>query len=137
MKITVPDNFKATADKDMLKIILRNLITNAIKFSYRNGEVELRAAADDCLVEISVSDNGVGMTEDAIQKLFKPGVGSSEYGTENEHGTGLGLLLCDEFVKKHGGKIWVESEPGKGSSFKFTLPLVSEAIETAKRTIPG
>ncbi len=137
LKITVPDNFKATADKDMLKIILRNLITNAIKFSYRNGEVELRAAADDCLVEISVSDNGVGMTEDAIQKLFKPGVGSSEYGTENEHGTGLGLLLCDEFVKKHGGKIWVESEPGKGSSFKFTLPLVSEAIETAKRTIPG
>jgi PAS domain S-box-containing protein len=130
LKIAVPDNFKVIADKDMLKITLRNLITNAIKFSYRKGQIELRAVADGGQVEISVSDHGMGMAGETIQKLFKLGTSSSLRGTENERGTGLGLLLCDEFVKKHGGKIWAESELGKGSSFKFTLPAASENMYT-------
>lgn len=129
LKVVIPEKFKVTADKEMLRIILRNLITNAIKFSYRGGQIELLAVADGSQVEISVSDSGMGMTEETIQKLFRPGTGSSVRGTENERGTGLGLLLCDEFVKKHGGRIWVESQPGKGSTFKFTLPAVSVAVD--------
>ena len=123
VKIAIPENFKVTADKEMLRITLRNLITNAIKFTHKGGMIKLNAAADGGLVEISVADSGMGMTDETIQKLFKPGTSSSMRGTENERGTGLGLLLCDEFVKKHGGRIWVESQPGKGSTFKFTLPL--------------
>jgi signal transduction histidine kinase len=69
----------------------------------------------------------MAMTEGAVQKLFKPGTSSSR-GTANEC-TGLGLLLCYEFVKKHGGRIWVESQPGKGSSFRFTLPAASDAVD--------
>ncbi len=123
VKIAVPENLKVIADKEMLRITLRNLITNAIKFTHKGGMIKLNAAADGGHVEISVADSGMGMTDETIQKLFKPGTSSSMRGTENERGTGLGLLLCDEFVKKHGGRIWVESQPGKGSTFKFTLPL--------------
>ncbi|MFA6100761.1 MAG: PAS domain S-box protein [Victivallaceae bacterium] len=131
-KIDIPDNFKVTADKNMLITALRNLITNAIKFSHRDGQIELRAVADGGQVEISVSDNGVGMDEEIIQKLFKTSTNISMPGTENEHGTGPGLLLCAEFVKKHGGKIWAESEPGKGSSFKFTLPAIYDESAAKK-----
>ena len=123
LKTAIPENLKVIADKEMLRIILRNLITNAIKFTYREGMIKLSAVAEGGEVEISVSDNGMGMTEETIQKLFKPSTNSSGRGTENERGTGLGLLLSDESVKKHGGRIWVESQPGKGSTFKFTLPL--------------
>jgi len=73
--------------------------------------------------KVSVSDNGVGISKADIEKLFKIDQSYSTSGTKNEKGTGLGLILCKEFVKKHGGKIWVESEVGKGSDFKFTLPL--------------
>lgn len=128
LKITVPDNFKVTADKEMLKIILRNLINNAIKFSYRGGQIELRAVAGSDKVEIFVSDNGTGMNQDAIQKLFNLSASYSTRGTENERGTGMGLLLCAEFVKKHGGEILVESTAGKGSAFKFTLPNTVELV---------
>ncbi len=129
LKVVIPEKFKVAADKEMLRIILRNLITNAIKFSYRGGQIELRAVADGGQVEVAVSDNGMGMTEETIQKLFNLGTHTSARGTENERGTGLGLLLCDEFVKKHGGRIWVESQPGKGSTFKFTMPLVPVAVD--------
>ena len=129
LNVAIPEKFKVTADKEMLRIILRNLIANAIKFTYRGGQIELRAVTDVAQVEIAVSDNGMGMTEETIQKLFKPGTNSSGRGTENERGTGLGLLLCDEFVKKHGGRIWVESQPGKGSTFKFTLPEGEEEVK--------
>lgn len=123
LKICLPDNFEVTADKDMLKAVLRNLISNAIKFTHKNGIIELRAATDQSAVLISVSDNGVGMTNDTIKKLFKLGSNKSKPGTENEKGTGFGLLICQDFVQKHGGRIWAESESGKGSCFKFTLPF--------------
>ena len=107
----------------MLRTVLRNLISNAIKFTNKNGVIELQAAANQTEAVISVSDNGVGMTNDTVNKLFKLGSSSSTPGTNNEKGTGLGLLICQDFVQKHGGKIWAESERGKGSSFKFTLPF--------------
>src|SRR4030043_121015 len=122
LKCFIPDNLQVNADKNMIKTILRNLISNAIKFTHKNGKVEVRAVFDSKLVEISVSDSGIGMTEETMAKLFRIDADLSTRGTENEKGTGLGLFLCKEFIEKHGGKIWVESEHGKGSIFKFMLP---------------
>jgi signal transduction histidine kinase len=125
LKSSVPDNLTIMADKNMIRTILRNLISNAIKFSNKNGSVRTSASVADKKVEFSVFDNGIGMTKETIAKLFRLDVNFSTRGTENEKGTGLGLILCKEFVEKHGGKIWVESEPGKGSTFKFIIPFNS------------
>jgi len=129
LKTSIPEDLIITADKNMLKTILRNLISNAIKFTNRNGKVEVTAKIDDRKVEISVSDSGIGMTKDTISKLFRIDANLTTPGTENEKGTGLGLFLCKEFVEKHGGNIWVESESEKGSTFKFILPLDIKPVE--------
>jgi len=119
----ITENFTIFADKNMFKTILRNLISNAIKFTHKNGKVEVKAMIIKNGVELAVSDSGIGMTNETISKLFRIDANLSTRGTENEKGTGLGLILCKEFVEKHGGKIWVESEDGKGSIFRFILPL--------------
>jgi signal transduction histidine kinase/streptogramin lyase len=111
------------ADRNMIKTILRNLISNAIKFTNRNGKVEVRAAIENKCAEITVHDNGIGMSEETMHKLFRIDANLTTRGTENERGTGLGLFLCKEFVEKHGGKISVESKPGNGSVFRFVLPV--------------
>ncbi|HUX58987.1 MAG TPA: two-component regulator propeller domain-containing protein [Bacteroidales bacterium] len=123
LKCTFPDTLIIIADKNMIKTILRNLITNAIKFTHKNGKVEVKAFIENDQVEVSVSDSGIGMKEETMAKLFRIDANLTTRGTENENGTGLGLFLCKEFIEKHGGKIWVESESGKGSIFKFNLPL--------------
>jgi len=117
------------ADKYMLSTILRNLISNAMKFTHEHGKVTLtskyfmqKQSPGDKLLEISITDTGVGIREEEISKLFRIDTAFSTKGTSKESGTGLGLILCKEFVEKHGGQIWVESEVGKGSVFKFTLP---------------
>ena len=119
----VTSEFLVTADKNMLKTILRNLITNAIKFTYKKGKIEVNARIINDQMEISVSDNGIGMSADIISKLFRIDSNLATRGTEDEKGTGLGLVLCREFVSRHDGRIWAESEEGKGSTFKFILPL--------------
>jgi signal transduction histidine kinase/ligand-binding sensor domain-containing protein len=123
LKSSFPNDLTISADKDMIKTILRNLISNAIKFTHKNGIVEVKAIIEDGNMEISVSDNGIGMTDESMAKLFKIDANLSTRGTENEKGTGLGLFLCKEFVEKHGGKIWAESKSGEGSTFKFFIPL--------------
>lgn len=110
------------ADVNMLSVILRNLIVNAIKFSQRGGKVYFNTERNNSIVIVSVKDFGVGMSEETRKKLFRADTMYTTYGTEKEKGTGLGLLLCREFVEKHNGEIWVESEPAKGSRFFFTLP---------------
>lgn len=125
LKNSIADDFLILADKNMIKTILRNLISNAIKFTHKNGKVEVKAFFDNNHAEISVSDSGIGMTKETTAKLFRIDVNLSTSGTENEKGTGLGLILCKEFVEKHQGKIWVETELGKGSQLKFTLPLTA------------
>jgi signal transduction histidine kinase len=107
----------------MIKTILRNLISNAIKFTHRNGKVTVKASMDNDTAEIEVSDNGIGMTQETMSKLFRLDANLSTLGTEKEKGTGLGLFLCKEFVEKHGGKIWIKSEAGIGTSFFFTIPM--------------
>jgi len=110
------------ADNNMLKTVLRNLISNAIKFTNSNGTIKISAEQNPENVTITVSDNGVGINPEDLRKLFDFSQFQSTTGTNKEKGTGIGLLICKEFVEIHGGKIWVESEVGKGSDFKFTLP---------------
>ena len=110
------------ADVNMLKTILRNLVANAIKYSHANGQISISAARIHDHVEITVADNGVGMPAAIRDRLFEIETIVTTAGTANETGSGLGLILCKEFVDKHGGKIWAESEEGKGSSFIFSLP---------------
>jgi signal transduction histidine kinase len=118
-----PDGIKVFADTDMIKTVMRNLVSNAIKFTNTGGTINVTARETRENITISVSDNGIGITPGDLNKLFKITEVLSTKGTADEKGTGLGLLLCKEFVERHGGKIWVESKEGKGSDFKFTLPL--------------
>ena len=116
------DNQTVWADEAMLNSILRNLLSNAVKFTSRGGEVIVSAKkTDNNIVEIAIRDTGLGISPDLISKLFKIEEKVGQKGTEGEESTGLGLLLCKEFVEKHDGKIWVVSEEGKGSTFYFTL----------------
>lgn len=125
-KISLVNNFKMdlfiTSDENMLELILRNLISNAIKFSPIGSNVIIDTKSNNNEIVVSISDSGIGISEEDQQKLFKIGVHHTSVGTNNEPGTGLGLILCKELVEKHNGKIWVESELGKGSKFMFSLP---------------
>jgi PAS domain S-box-containing protein len=116
------DHLEVFADIDMLKTIMLNLISNAIKFTNNGGEINIEATKNSENIIISVSDNGVGIPKDTLSKLFDISEVITTSGTAKETGTGLGLLLCKDFIEIHAGKIWVESEVGKGSYFKFTLP---------------
>jgi len=106
----------------MLQAVLHNLVGNAIKFTPEHGSVTLRAAGQGSMIKLSVQDSGVGIERDKLPHLFEFMAGRSTNGTAGEKGTGLGLLLCREFVEKHGGRIWAESEAGQGASFHFLLP---------------
>ena len=122
------DHIAVIADFDMLKMVLRNLVLNAIKFTNSGGAININAEENSDSVTISVSDNGIGIRAENLAKLFDISQVFTTTGTAEETGTGLGLLLCKEFVEKHGGKIWVESESGKGSDFKFTLPIIKGQV---------
>jgi signal transduction histidine kinase len=117
----------AFADKNMIRTVLRNLISNAVKYTPPGGKVKVNASTSikGDRLEISVSDTGVGINEQDITGLFSIDVKKSTRGTDNEKGTGLGLILCKEFVEKNNGSISVTSTPGKGSCFTFTLPVTS------------
>jgi len=117
-----PHNALVFADKDMISTVLRNLLSNAVKFTKPGGTVTLSVVQSPDEVRVSVSDNGVGMEKNTVDKLFRIDESYSTPGTQNEKGTGLGLLLCKEFIEKHGGNIRVESELEKGSTFSFTIP---------------
>jgi len=119
----VDKNITAYADKNMVNTVIRNLMTNAVKFTSEGGEIKVSAKEKDEMIQLTVSDTGMGISEENINKLFRIDTFYRTLGTDNERGTGLGLILCQEFVEKLGGKIWVESELGKGSKFKFTLPI--------------
>ena len=114
---------KVFADKNMLKTILRNLISNAIKFTNNGGKIDVFVAQSKVETTIKISDNGIGIDFEKLINLFDFSLIESSAGTENEKGTGIGLMLCKDFIEKHGGKIWAESEVGKGSKFNFTLPF--------------
>ena len=116
------NNLTLFADPLMIETILRNLITNAIKFTPENGLIAIGASQSEDRINICVKDSGVGISEEDIVNLFKIDSTVKRKGTNNEDGSGLGLILCKEFVEKNNGKIWVASSPGNGSSFFFTVP---------------
>ena len=118
----IPSNHYVSADPMMMKTILRNLISNAIKFSNKGGTINISSTEKESFIEISVKDTGVGISDDMQRKLFKIDPFQTSPGTGNEKGTGMGLIICKEFVTLHGGDIYVKSDPGKGSEFIFTLP---------------
>ena len=122
----VDHNLSVKADENMLNTILRNLISNAIKFTNLKGEIRVLSKVKNNMVEISIADNGVGISQEDIKNVFKIEVKNTNIGTANEQGSGLGLILCKDFVEKHGGEIWVKSEKNVGTEFIFTLPLWSE-----------
>ncbi len=121
LKFDIDFNLKIKADRNMLETILRNLISNAVKFTPRSGEVTVKTEKDNDALIFSVKDSGIGIHEKDVNKLFRNDVRYTIPGTEHEGGTGLGLILCKEFVERHGGKIWVKSKVKKGSTFFFTL----------------
>jgi PAS domain S-box-containing protein len=119
---SVSDDLKVFADTNMLQYIIRNLVSNAVKFTPRGGSISIAAKLTlDDLVEVSINDTGIGLNPVMIENLFKLDVNTSRKGTEGELSTGLGLILCKEFIEKNGGEMRVESEEGKGSTFFFTL----------------
>jgi len=128
ISFNIPEELQVYADAHMLDSILRNLTMNAIKYSHNGDTIKLSARLNGTTVDISVSDTGIGMSSEMIENLFQFDVNTCRPGTNNEPSTGLGVLLCKEFVEKHGGKLKVESDPdgyrgGKGSTFCFSLPV--------------
>jgi signal transduction histidine kinase/tetratricopeptide (TPR) repeat protein len=118
----VVDNTIAWADKHMMKAVIRNLVSNAVKYTHPGGEIRISSRDTGRWIEMTISDNGVGMEEEKMKHLFSDELQESTRGTHNEKGTGLGLMLCKEFVRDNGGEIRVESKPLEGSHFSFTLP---------------
>lgn len=114
---------KARIDQDMIKTVLRNLLNNAIKFSNRGSEIIVSLKEEGDRVIISVSDKGKGIKTSDQNKIFKTNVHISSFGTENEEGSGLGLLICKEFINRNNGEIWFESREGAGSTFSFYIPI--------------
>ena len=126
VKCSTTEEINVIGDIDMLKAIFRNLVSNSIKFTNSNGIIKISAEHENSNITFSVSDNGIGIEPERLTKLFDMSQIHTSTGTANEKGTGLGLLLCKDFVEKHGGKIWAESEYGKGSTFYFSIPFKSE-----------
>lgn len=106
----------------MMKTIVRNIISNALKFTHTGGEVSISAKKSNDSILVSISDNGMGIDNRFLPEIWDSSSTYTTSGTANEQGTGLGLIICKEFVEKHGGTIWAESELGKGTTFNFTLP---------------
>jgi signal transduction histidine kinase len=125
----IPEDLIVFADENMLGGIIRNLTSNAIKFTPKGGKIIISAKPfPDNFIEISIKDTGIGMSKEMVDNLFRLDENTNRRGTEGEPSTGLGLIICKDFIEKHGGKIWVESEEDKGSRFIFILPVTSVVL---------
>lgn len=134
LKKNIRINFNASSeylveiDKNMIDTVLRNLLTNAVKFSYPEGSITIQIEPAELFCKITVKDEGIGIEEENIGRLFQPNNRFISAGTVKEKGSGLGLIICKEFIEIHKGRIWVRSESGKGSEFSFTLPWADSSI---------
>lgn len=122
VEISIDQNLKIFADHHILQSVIRNILSNALKFTPRNGSVKIEAHADSKNTYVSIADNGIGMDAKMVKNIFQLDVKTNRTGTDDEPSTGLGLILCKEFVEKHNGKIWIESKVNKGSIFHFNFP---------------
>jgi signal transduction histidine kinase len=123
LRNVVQKNTMAYGDNNMINTVLRNLMSNALKFTRAGDAIEISATQAGDRVEVAVSDTGTGISPEDIPKLFRVDIPHTNVGTAGEKGTGLGLSLCKDLIEKNGGTIWVESEVGTGTTFRFTLPL--------------
>ncbi len=126
LRSNLQEGISVFADTNMIDTIFRNLISNAIKFTKEGGTITIDSEEEGSMLKLCVADTGIGIKSESINQLFKIGQDVSTKGTANESGTGLGLILCKEFIERNGGEIWVESEVGKGSQFYFTVPLKAD-----------
>ena len=110
-------------DTNILNVVIRNLLTNAVKYTDKNGTIRLNCVVKGKNVVLSIKDNGIGISEENVNKLFRNDIHFSTRGTKNETGTGLGLIVCKEFIEKHQGKIWLESEENEGTTFFISIPV--------------
>jgi signal transduction histidine kinase len=125
----VPEASYVYADKNMIHTVLRNLVSNSIKFTPEEGTISVEAVPEEDFIHLSVKDNGVGIPLDKQGKIFSFGEFHSTSGTAGEPGTGLGLIICFEFIKKHGGELSFSSESGKGTTFTFNMPIQEPSIK--------
>lgn len=123
IEVSHPNNLSVSLDKFMISTVLRNLITNAIKFTPKSGLISVSVEEKENNIQVLIKDNGVGIDKENIEKLFNITEKFSMQGTEQEEGNGLGLILCKEFIDLHKGEIWVESKKGEGTTFTFSLPI--------------
>lgn len=123
IKVEESEKLTVYGDIDMVKTVIRNLLSNAIKFSNENTEITVRMTKQENMAVVSVQDHGCGIDTDEQKKLLNPDTHFSTFGTKNEEGSGLGLLLCQDFIKKNGGNLWFVSQKGEGSTFSFSIPL--------------
>ncbi len=133
-----PDDLVVWADIQMIQTIIRNLASNAVKFTPSGGKIYLSVSkTEHDNIELSIRDTGIGLSDEMIPKLFNLNENINRKGTEGEPSTGLGLIICKEFIEKHGGKIWAESEVGKGSIFHFIMPreLTPSSVKTMSAAI--
>jgi signal transduction histidine kinase len=122
--INIPSDIIVYADSSVFQTVIRNLVSNSVKFTPRGGKIYISAKeTNHRIVEISVRDTGIGMNDEMLKSLFRLDAKVNRKGTEGEPSTGLGLILCKDFIEKHNGKIVVESEEGKGSVFTFSMPV--------------
>ncbi|MGV8964264.1 MAG: sensor histidine kinase [Candidatus Saccharimonadaceae bacterium] len=121
-------NIQVYADKEMISTVLRNLISNALKYTNTGGRIIISAEIKANTLTVAINDNGIGIAKDRISKIFNITENDSTPGTQKEKGTGLGLILCKEFIEKNNGRIWVKSTDGIGSSFSFSLPTIAETV---------
>jgi signal transduction histidine kinase len=124
--VEIPKTITVFADINMLASTIRNLTSNALKFTPKRGKIKIYAKNKSTdFIEISIQDTGIGMNESLRKKIFEISAHTNRKGTDGEVSTGLGLIICKEFIEKHGGTIWVESKEGVGSTFSFTIPAHS------------
>lgn len=123
IEVSHPNNLSIFLDKFMISTVLRNLITNAIKFTPKSGLISVNVEEKENNIQVSIKDNGVGIDKENISRLFETTEKFSMQGTDKEEGTGLGLILCKDFIDLHKGEIWVESKKGEGTTFTFSLPI--------------
>ncbi len=133
LKTDIDSSLDVFADYNMIDAVLRNLLSNAIKFTYKRGSILISSSLNDNNVVLTVNDNGSGMEEKVLSNLFKLENSQSTLGTSGEEGTGLGLILCKEYIEKNNGKIWAESEFGEGSKFHFSLPVFESSGKNEKK----
>ena len=123
-QINQTDKCFAKADKNMITTVIRNIVVNAVKFTHSGGQVVIRAEKKDTEIIVSIADTGIGIAETMRNRIFEVDYNKSTVGTANESGTGLGLVLCKEYVIRNGGRIWFETDLDKGTTFFFTLPAL-------------